>query len=200
MDRALILVDIQNDFLPTGALPVPDGDAVISFANELASEFELVVASQDWHPANHGSFASNQVGHEPGDIIQLHGVDQVLWPDHCVQGTEGADFAPGLEMDRVAAIFQKGTNPRVDSYSAFFDNEHRSATGMGSYLLEQGVKTVVVCGLATDYCVKFTALDAVALGFETILVPDACRGVGLNPGDVAQAIADMRAAGVQIGR
>ncbi len=199
MTRALILVDIQNDFLPTGALPVPDGDAVIEPANALAAQFELVVATQDWHPANHGSFASNYRDKTPGEVITLNGLDQVLWPTHCVQNTAGADFAAGLELDRVTRVFQKGTDPRVDSYSGLFDNGHRKATGMGSFLLERGVKTVVVCGLATDYCVKFTALDAVEIGFETILVPGACRGVGLNPGDVTHALEEMRDRGVQLG-
>jgi nicotinamidase/pyrazinamidase len=196
--HALILVDIQNDFLPTGALPVPDGDAVIAPANALIGQFELVVATQDWHPANHGSFAGNHPGHSPGEFIDLNGLQQILWPNHCVQGTQGAHFAAGLNREGIHRVFQKGTNPRIDSYSGFFDNGHRQATGLGSFLMERDVSEVTVCGLATDYCVKFTALDAVELGFKTHLVQHAARGVNLNPGDVDQAVEDMRAAGVHI--
>ena len=200
MTEALILVDIQNDFLPTGALPVPDGDAVIAPANRLAQDYQLVIATQDWHPKNHGSFAANHAGKEPGQVIKLNGLDQVLWPTHCVEHTAGAELAPGLDSKRITRIFHKGTDPTVDSYSGFFDNGHRNATGLGDFLTAQGVKRVIVCGLATDYCVKFTALDAVELGFETVLVPDACRGVNLAPGDSEAAIGQMADAGVIIGR
>ncbi len=196
----LILGDLQNDFLPGGALAVPRGDEVIPVANRVQPRFDLVVAIQDWHPRGHGSFASSHLGRRPGDVIDLAGLPQVLWPDHCVQGSPGAGFAPGLEMNRVEAIFRKGTDPGIDSYSAFFDNGHRRSTGLGDYLRGRGVHDVYVLGLATDYCVKFTALDARALGFRTLLVEDGCRGIDLRPGDVARALGEMRAAGVEIVR
>ena len=196
--RALILVDIQNDFLPGGALAVPRGDEVIPVANRVQPRFDLVVATQDWHPANHGSFASRHPGARPGDLSDLGGLAQVLWPDHCVQGSRGAAFAGGLEMDRVEAIFRKGTDPGIDSYSGFFDNGHRKSTGLGDYLKGRGAGDVYVLGLATDYCVKFTALDARQLGFRAFLVEDGSRGVELRPADVSRAIEEMRAAGVHI--
>src|SRR5688500_5437345 len=163
--KALILVDLQNDFLSGGAPAVPDGDVVIPIANELQQKFPLVVATQDWHPANHGSFAANHPGKKPGDIIELNGLPQILWPVHCVQGTRGAEFVAGLDGSRVARVFHKGTDAGIDSYSGFFDNGHRKATGLGDYLKERGVTDVYVMGLATDYCVKFTALDARQLEF-----------------------------------
>lgn len=196
--NALLLVDIQNDFLPGGALGVPQGDQVIPVANRLEPQFELVVATQDWHPANHGSFAANHPGKQPGDIIDLNGLRQILWPVHCVQNTPGAAFAPGLDTRRFARVFQKGTNPGIDSYSALFDNGHRKATGLGDFLKARGVTDLFIAGLATDYCVKFTSLDAVPLGFRTHVIADACRGVNLQPGDVAAAIAEMKQAGVQV--
>ncbi len=195
---ALILVDIQNDFLPGGALAVPEGDRILPVVNRLQPHFDLVVATQDWHPANHGSFAANHPGHQPGQEINLHSLSQTLWPVHCVQNTTGADFAPGLQRATWARVFQKGTDPAVDSYSGFFDNGHRHATGLGAYLQTQGVTDVYVAGLATDYCVKFTALDAVQFGFRTHLLTDACRGVNLHPGDADRAIEEMRVAGVEI--
>lgn len=198
--NALLLVDLQNDFLPTGALPVRDGDAVIAVANDAARSplFQLVVATQDWHPPNHASFAANQRGKKPGDVIDLDGLEQILWPVHCVQHTPGAAFAPGLLLDRVERVFQKGTDPRIDSYSGFFDNGHRRATGLGDFLRERHVTRVFVLGLATDYCVKFTALDARELGFATVLIADGCRAVNVRPGDDQRAIAAMREAGVTI--
>jgi nicotinamidase/pyrazinamidase len=195
--KALILVDLQNDFLPGGALPVPDGDQVIPVANRVQKVFPLVVATQDWHPANHGSFAASHPGRKPGEVVQLAGLPQILWPVHCVQGTRGAAFAPALETERFAKVFSKGASPEIDSYSGFFDNGHRRATGLGDYLRDRGVDTVYVMGLATDYCVKFTALDARVLGLETHLISDGCRGVNLQPGEVDRAIAEMRAAGVR---
>ncbi len=196
--RALILVDLQNDFVPGGALPVPEGDQVVPIANRLQQRFELVVATQDWHPRDHGSFAASHPGKQIGEVIDLNGLSQILWPVHCVQGTPGADLLPGLDRSRVARIFHKGTDPAIDSYSGFFDNGHRKATGLGDYLKEQGVDTVYVMGLATDYCVKFTALDARQLGFKAYLVEDGCRGVNLQPDDVTKAIEEMRRAGVEV--
>lgn len=198
MKRALILVDIQNDFIPGGSLAVADGDATVPVANRVQPHFELVVATQDWHPADHGSFASNHEGRRPGELSELGGLPQVLWPDHCVQGSRGAEFHRDLDMSRVARVFRKGTDPEIDSYSGFFDNGHRKATGLGDYLREQQVTDVYVMGLATDYCVKWTALDALQLGFRTHLIEDGSRGVELKPGDVAAAVEEMRQAGVDI--
>ena len=198
--RTLILVDIQNDFLPGGALAVPRGDEVIPIANELQPRFDLVVATKDWHPAGHGSFASSHPGRRPGDLAALGGLPQVLWPDHCVQGSRGAEFAARLQMNRVEAIFRKGTDPAIDSYSAFFDNAHRKSTGLGDYLKGRGATEVYVLGLAADYCVKFSALDGRRLGFRMLVVEDGTRGVELQPGDVARAIEQMRAAGVEMVR
>jgi nicotinamidase/pyrazinamidase len=195
--KALIFTDIQNDFMPGGALAVKDGDKVVPVANAIQHEYDLVVATQDWHPADHGSFASNRGG-KVGELSELGGLPQVLWPDHCVQGSHGAEFHPDLDLSRVARIFRKGTDPAIDSYSAFFDNAHRKSTGLGDYLREQGVKEVYVIGLATDYCVRYTALDAKMLGFETYLIEEGSRGVELKPGDVAAAIEEMRGKGVNI--
>lgn len=196
--RALILVDLQNDFLPGGALAVREGDVVVPLANQLASRFPLVVATQDWHPSNHGSFAANHPDHSVYEVIDLNGLDQVLWPVHCVQDSEGAAFSDKLDLELVDEVFPKGTDPEIDSYSGFFDNGRRKATGLGDYLKGKGVEEVFVCGLATDYCVKFTALDAVSLGFRTHLVEDASRGVNLGAGDVQNAVQEMEQAGVAI--
>lgn len=194
--NALILVDIQNDFCPGGALAVPQGDEVVQIANRLMEGVNLVVATQDWHPANHGSFAVNHFGKKPFDLAELGGLPQVLWPTHCVQQTIGAQFHPRLNTQRITKVFPKGTDPAIDSYSGFFDNGHKKATGLGDWLKKQKVTEVLICGLATDYCVKATAIDAVALGFRTVLIEDACRGVGLNPGDIPAALTAMREAGV----
>jgi nicotinamidase/pyrazinamidase len=195
---ALVLVDIQNDFCPGGALAVAEGDQVVPVANRLARRFDLVVATQDWHPPEHESFAVNHPGRQPGEVIELGGLEQVLWPAHCVQGTAGAELRADLDRDAIDRVFTKGTDPEIDSYSGFFDNGHRKATGLADYLRQRGVDRVVVMGLATDYCVKYTALDAAAEGFAVTLVEDGCRGVELSPGDSAAAIEAMRAAGVDI--
>jgi len=194
--NALILVDIQNDFLPGGALAVPLGDEVISVANEQQRHFDLIVATQDWHPADHQSFAANHAGKRIGDLVRVNGVPQILWPVHCVQDTSGADFAATVKRERWARVFQKGVDPEIDSYSGFFDNGRVKDTGLGSYLRQQGVDSVFLLGLATDYCVKFTALDAVSLGFRTHLILDGCRGVNLEPDDAQRAVEAMKAAGV----
>jgi nicotinamidase/pyrazinamidase len=194
--KALILVDLQNDFLPGGALAVPHGDALLALANQLQGCFRFVLATQDWHPPNHKSFAANHPGKKPGDIIQLKKQTQRLWPVHCVQNTRGAEFAPGLMLNRVNKVFRKGADPEIDSYSGFFDNDHRLATGLHEYLTDKRVTDVYVMGLATDYCVKATALDAVNLSFKTFLIEDACRGVNLNPNDVINAIQEMEQVGV----
>lgn len=196
--KALILVDLQNDFMSLGALEVAEGNQVVPIANQLLDQFDLVVATQDWHPADHGSFAANHLWRYPGQEIELDGLAQILWPIHCVQESFGAAFAPNLDTSKIHQVFPKGTDPKIDSYSGFFDNGHRQATGMGDYLKEKGVDTVYILGLATDYCVKFTALDAQKLGFQTYLIADACRGVNLNPGDSEKAIAEMKEVGVQV--
>jgi nicotinamidase/pyrazinamidase len=198
MMKALLVVDIQNDFLPGGALAVPEGEQVIPLANRLLQQFELVVATQDWHSPDHGSFAANHPGKRPGDIIDLNGLRQILWPVHCVQNTPEAAFAASLDTGRFTRIFQKGTDPGIDSYSGFFDNGHRKATGLGDFLKAREVTDVFIAGLTTDYCVRFTSLDAVALGFRVHVILDACRGVNLHPGDVAQAIGEMKQAGVDV--
>jgi nicotinamidase/pyrazinamidase len=194
--RALILVDIQNDFLPGGALAVPDGDEVIPIINRLQAVFPLVVATQDWHPANHGSFAASHSGRTVFEQINLNGLPQTLWPVHCVHHTKGAELAAALKRERIARIFPKGTDVGIDSYSGLFDNGHRKSTGLGEWLKDKGVTDVFVCGLATDYCVKFTALDAAKAGFKTHFIADASRGVNLQPDDVTDAIAEMKRAGI----
>jgi nicotinamidase/pyrazinamidase len=196
--KALIVVDVQNDFIPGGALPVPEGNLVVPIINELQSHFDLVVATQDWHPANHGSFAANHGGKKPGEVIDLHDLAQILWPVHCVQNTAGAAFVPELQTQSFDQVFVKGTDPAIDSYSGFFDNGHRKATGLGDYLKHKKVAEVYVVGLATDYCVKFTALDARGEGFQTFLIEDACRGVNLKPEDVSKAVEEMKKKGVQV--
>lgn len=196
--EALILVDIQNDFLPGGALAVPEGDTVIPVVNRLQSGFDIVVASQDWHPADHLSFASQHEALAPFDVTEVDGLTQILWPDHCIQGSHGAEFSPDLNMDCVDAVFRKGADRRIDSYSAFHDNGHRKATGLADWLRARDVTAVTLAGLAADVCVYFTAMDAVAEGFATRLVSDGTRGVDLQPGDVDSAFERMRAAGVEI--
>jgi nicotinamidase/pyrazinamidase len=196
--NALIIVDVQNDFCPGGALAVPEGDRVVPVINRLQPQFNLVVATQDWHPPDHGSFAASHEGRKPGEVIELAGLEQILWPVHCVEHTQGADFHADLDRARIAAVFQKGTDPGIDSYSGFFDNGHRKATGLAEYLKERRVADLYLCGLATDYCVKFTALDAVGLGFATYLIENACRGVNLQPDDVVRAVKEMRSAGVRV--
>ncbi|TWT95755.1 bifunctional nicotinamidase/pyrazinamidase [Neorhodopirellula pilleata] len=197
MSSALILVDLQNDFLPGGALAVPHGNEVISIANQLQPFFHLVVATQDWHPSDHGSFASQHPGHRIGDIIKLGELPQVLWPDHCVQGSMGSELSPLLHTNSITQVFPKGTERQLDSYSGFFDNGGEHETGLGRYLISRKITDVYVLGLATDYCVRATALDSYRLGFRTWLIEDACRGVELQSGDCSAAIAEMKQAGVQ---
>jgi nicotinamidase/pyrazinamidase len=198
--NALLVIDVQNDFLPGGALAVTDGDQVIPVINRMMQKHksDLILATQDWHPANHGSFAANHPNRVPGEIIELNGITQVLWPVHCVQGTSGAEFSVKLRTDFFKKVFRKGTDPEIDSYSGFFDNGRRRSTGLDDYLKDEKVDHVFVCGLATDYCVKSTVLDSVGAGFQTTLIADACRGVNINSGDSAAAINEMRAAGASI--
>jgi nicotinamidase/pyrazinamidase len=196
--KALLLIDLQNDFCPGGALEVKEGDQVIPIANHLLDHFPLVVATQDWHPADHGSFAAIYPFRRPGQVINLDGLQQVLWPIHCVQESFGAELVASLEQSKIHKVFYKGTEKNIDSYSGFFDNGHRKSTGLGDFLKEQGVTEVYILGLATDYCVKFSALDALELGFKVSLIEDACRGVNLQEGDVERAVGEMRTAGARI--
>lgn len=196
--KALIIVDVQNDFIPGGALAVMDGDKIVPVINTLQSKFDFIVATQDWHPANHGSFADNHEGKKIGEFIDLNGVNQILWPVHCVQGSFGAEFHQDLNKSNWKAVFQKGTNPLVDSYSGFFDNNNQGDTGLSKYLKNQGIDEVFICGLATDYCVKFTVLDALTEGFKTFLISDATKAVNIRPNDYDIAIEEMKAAGATI--
>jgi nicotinamidase/pyrazinamidase len=196
--RALVLVDLQYDFMPGGALAVAHGDATLPVAQRMLRKFDTVVATQDWHPREHGSFAANHDGKKPYEMIDLNGLPQVLWPVHCVQGSPGAELHATLDAKRITKVFQKGTDPTIDSYSGFHDNGHRKATGLGDWLREHKIDQVYVLGLATDYCVKFTALDARNEGFDVFLIEDGCRAVELAPGDGDKAIAEMREAGVTI--
>jgi nicotinamidase/pyrazinamidase len=194
--RALIVVDVQVGFLPGGALPVPDGDAVVPIVNDLARRYANVVLTQDWHPPGHLSFASAHPGKRPFETITLPYGRQVLWPDHCVMGTEDAAFAPGLAIPQAQAIIRKGFRREVDSYSGFLEADRTTRTGLDGYLASRGIREVHICGLATDFCVAWTALDARRFGFEAAVIEDACRGIDLE-GSVARAWAEMAAAGVR---
>jgi nicotinamidase/pyrazinamidase len=196
--RALVLVDVQYDFMPGGALAVARGDEVVAVAQALMPKFDTVIATQDWHPANHASFAVNHPGKQVGEMIELDGLPQVLWPAHCVQGTRGAELHEQLDKKRITAVFRKGLDPTIDSYSGFFDNGHKKATGLGDWVRDRKIRKLFVMGLATDYCVKFTVLDARQLGVEVVLVEDGCRAVNLSAGDDARAIAAMREAGASV--
>ena len=184
--------------MPTGMLPVPEGDRVVPLANALMPRYHTVVATQDWHPADHGSFAANHPWRKPGQVIKLDGLDQVLWPIHCVQDTWGSEFVDGLHTEGIDEVFRKGTDPQIDSYSGFFDNGHRKSTGLADWLRERGVTDLHVMGLAQDYCVKFTVLDGLREGFAVTLIADGTRPVELQPGDGEAAIGEMRAAGAAI--
>src|SRR6201993_377672 len=195
MKRVLILVDLQNDFLPRGALAVPHGDEVIPLADQLQGQFDLVLATKDWHPPDHGSFAPNHPGKKPGERIMLDGIEQTLWPVHCVQNTHGAEFAPSFNTSRIAHVFHKGTERNIDSYSTFFDNAHRRHTGLAHYLEKRGIKDIYLMGLALDYCVKYSTLDARELGLKAHVIVDGCRGIELEPDDIDRALDEMKRAG-----
>ncbi|MFN8576200.1 MAG: bifunctional nicotinamidase/pyrazinamidase [Candidatus Sericytochromatia bacterium] len=197
MKKALILVDIQNDFCPNGALAVDDGDKIIPVVNSIMDKFEYVIATQDWHPSEHISFASNN-NKSIGELIELNGQNQVMWPNHCVQNTKGAEFVDSLNRSKITKVFQKGTDVNVDSYSGFFNNDHKSETGLNNYLKTQGIEELYITGLATDYCVKYTVIDALNLGYKVNLVIDAVRGVNLNPNDVENSIKEMENSGAKI--
>ena len=196
--RALIIVDVQNDFCEGGALAVQGGSSVVPVINAILPAFDVVVATQDWHPANHGSFAANHAGARVGDMGVLGQLPQMMWPVHCVQNTRGAAFHPSLDVSGLDATIQKGTNPLIDAYSGFFDNGRLHATGLAGFLQSRGIGQVFICGLATDYCVKWTALDAISLGFDTYVISDATRGVNLSPLDSENALLEVVAAGGRV--
>ncbi|WP_040670379.1 bifunctional nicotinamidase/pyrazinamidase [Nitritalea halalkaliphila] len=196
--HALVIIDAQLDFMPGGALAVQEGDQIVPFINALQADFQTIIATQDWHPENHGSFAANHDGKSPGEWIELEGLQQVLWPVHCVQGSPGADFHPELDRSRWMRIFQKGQNPGVDSYSGFFDNNQVVDTGLHAYLQSLGVTELTCVGLAADYCVKFTVLDALRLGYQVHVPAAGTRAVNLQEGDFERALAEMQQAGATI--
>lgn len=196
-NHALIIVDVQNDFCPDGALAVPGGNSIIGRINHLQQDFDHVVLTQDWHPQSHQSFASNHEGKAPYDQVIMPYGEQILWPDHCVQGSHGAAFHADLETDRANLVLRKGMNPSIDSYSAFFENDQKTRTGLEGYLRERGVTAVTLVGLATDFCVRFSAVDAAKLGFEVSVDINACRGINLD-GSLEAAIADMRAHSIKL--
>ena len=195
--RALLIVDVQNDFCPGGALEVPEGDEVVPVINNLIGAFDHVLQTQDWHPAGHQSFASSHPQHDPYDVIEVGYGEQVLWPDHCVEGTDGASFHPDLDTTHTELVLRKGFRPEIDSYSAFFENDGETRTGLAGYLRERGIDTLYVCGLATDFCVKWSAVDGRAEGFDVFVVEEATRGIDQN-GSLAQAWKEMNDAGVQV--
>ena len=194
---ALLIVDLQNDFCPGGALPVPEGDTIVPTVNGLAEDFDRVLQTQDWHPAGHQSFASSHPDHDPMDVIEVDYGEQVLWPDHCVQGTEGAEFHSDLDTTHSELIIRKGFRPDIDSYSAFYENDGETPTGLASYLRERGIDTLYLCGLATDFCVKWSAVDGREEGFDIYVIEDATRGIDQD-GSLAQAWDEMNDAGVQV--
>ena len=196
-NAALIVIDVQNDFCPGGALAVPDGDAILPLVNRLITEFDHVILTQDWHPRGHSSFASSHEGKAPFGSVTLSYGDQTLWPDHCVQGTRGAAFHDKLDWTKAELIIRKGFRAPIDSYSAFFENDRTTPTGLAGYLRERGLTDLTMVGLATDFCVGFSALDAVRLGFRATVRTDACRAIDLN-GSLAEAERQMRAAGVTL--
>jgi nicotinamidase-related amidase len=197
-ERVLLIIDVQNDFCPGGSLAVDGGDEVVPVINGILPLFPRVVATQDWHPADHVSFASSHPGRKPLDVVDAGGIEQVLWPDHCVQGTRGAELHARLSVGRVELVLRKGFRRSLDSYSAFFENDRRTDTGLRFYLKGMKTSEIFICGLATDYCVKASALDARRLGFPVTLVSDACRGVDFPRGSIEESLAEMRKAGVTV--
>ncbi|MCE0463925.1 MULTISPECIES: bifunctional nicotinamidase/pyrazinamidase [Pseudomonas] len=194
---ALLVIDVQNDFIPGGQLAVPGGDEIVPLINRLGRSFAQVVLAQDWHPAGHASFASSHPGKQPFDLIELPYGEQKLWPDHCIQGTQGAALHPALDLPHAQLIIRKGCNPAIDSYSAFMEADRRTPTGLAGYLKERGIDTVYLVGLALDFCVMFSALDARAAGFNAFVVVDACRGIDID-GSMTTAIRRMQEANVAL--
>lgn len=197
--RALLLVDIQNDFLPGGALAVPEGDLIIPLIQELVHyPFDLIIATKDWHPIDHGSFVNNHLNAKKGDLVDLAGVQQILWPAHCVQGSWGAEFALGWDTTQIDKVIYKGENAGIDSYSTFFDNAERVATGLEDYLKSKDVKELYIAGLATDYCIKYSVMDAIQLGFKPYVIVDGCKGINLKLTDSHAAFLLMQRAGATL--
>ena len=196
--KALIIVDVQNDFVEGGALAVTGGKSIIPGINAIMNDYDFVIATQDWHPKGHLSFASNHENKKPGELISLSGLEQVLWPVHCVQNSQGSQFVERLNVNRFDYIVQKGTNIEIDSYSGFYDNGKKHQTDLLQYLQANQITDLHIVGIATDYCVKFTALDAIEAGFKTNLINDLCRGVELKKGDIASALEEMQQAGISI--
>lgn len=194
--KTLVIIDVQNDFIPGGALAVPGGDEIIHLINKLQIEFDLVTATQDWHPEEHSSFAINHPGKQEFEKIEIHGFEQVLWPVHCVQNTDGAKFHPDLETSRIETIFRKGTHVKIDSYSGFYDNAHQKSTGLAGYLKEKGTTDLYFCGLAAEYCVYYSLKDALAEGFKATLIEDATRALDIS--NFAKAKKDILARGGRI--
>ncbi len=197
-ENALIIIDVQNDFCPGGNLAVKEGDKIVPVINNIIKKFYKVIATQDWHPDNHLSFAENHPGKNVYDVIDLNGIKQVLWPSHCVAGTTGAEFHPELDKNSFHLILRKGTNPKIDSYSAFMENDKQTITGLEGYLKNLGIKQVFLCGLATDYCVFYSAIDAISLGFETYVIIDACKGVDFPEGNIEKSLKTMQESGIKI--
>ena len=200
MKNALIVVDVQNDFCEGGALEVKNGNEVIPVINKLVNskKFDFIIATQDWHPRNHKSFASNHKNKNVYDVIELNGIMQVLWPDHCIQRTKGARFHSELNLGKKYYVFKKGKNPNIDSYSGFYENDHKTSTGLAEFLKKNNIETVYITGLATDYCVKFTAIDSVREGFKTFVIKDAVKGVNINKDDSKKAFNEMKDKGCKI--
>ena len=194
---ALVVIDVQNDFCPDGTLAVSGGDEIVPRINNLIATHDHVVVTQDWHPAGHSSFASSHLGKVPFEIVEMPYGPQTLWPDHCIQGTKGAELHDQLEWPKAELLIRKGFRKAIDSYSAFFENDHKTPTGLGGYLKERGIKSVTLCGLATDYCVAYSALDAAELGLKVTVELDACRAIDLG-GSLATMLEKMRAAGVAL--
>jgi len=196
--KALVIVDMQRDFMPGGPLATPKGDELVPLINKLMEAFPVVLATKDWHPKDHVSFADNHPGKKPGETVMAHDIEQILWPTHCVQGTTGADFVEGLNEKKIEAIFEKGVDPEVDSYSTFFDNAKLRDTGLDAYLRKRGVDSVTLVGIATDYCVLFSALDACRLGWDVTVITDATRPINLDEKDEERALDKMQKAGVHL--
>jgi len=197
-NSALIIVDVQNDFLEKGALEVKNSNPIVPVINILQNKFSHIIATQDWHPANHKSFASQHKNKSIGEFIDLKGINQILWPDHCIQNTYGSEFSKDLNLEKVEKIVRKGSNPEIDSYSGFLENDKKTKTELDDYLKSQNIDTVYICGLASDYCVKFTTLDALNFGYKTYLIEDATKAVNLSPNDHEKAVEEMNQKGAKI--
>ena len=196
--EALLIIDVQNDFCPGGTLAVPGGDRIIPYIDTVMPVFETIIATQDWHPPNHGSFASTHPGKKPFETGIVSGIEQTLWPDHCIAGTEGAELHPALRTEPVGLILRKGMNAHVDSYSAFTENDRSTRTGLHGYLSALGINNVCLCGLATDFCVFYSAMDSVRLGFHTVVIIDACAGIDFPAGNITRCIDEMKSHGIVI--